>query len=108
MGISKLPIVRTLGSMALALFFGDSPYLFFGKYIVCAPFYIECNLASIQLITTPAEFRKGVPRIIDYLSSSGISNITKSIGTCTLAIMIGTSSHILCNMNSNGFINHLE
>ena len=42
----------------------------------------------------PAVFKKGLLRIIDILSSSGISRITKSVKIVTFATTTGTSSQI--------------
>jgi hypothetical protein len=55
---------------------------------------IECHFAFSAIYNRPAVFKKGIPRIIDKYSSSGISNITKSIGIYTLAIETGTSSQM--------------
>ena len=52
------------------------------------------TLPLLQSITAPAVFKKGLPRIIDILSSSGISRITKSIKIVTFATTTGTSSKI--------------
>ena len=52
------------------------------------------TLPLVQSITAPAVFKKGLPRIIDILASSGISRITKSIQIVTFAATIGTSSQI--------------
>ena len=40
----------------------------------------------MQSITAPAVFKKGLPRIIDILSSSGISRITKSVKIVTFVL----------------------
>jgi hypothetical protein len=94
-GISNLPILRTLGLIALTLFLANSTEFFFGKCIVCSlPFTWKVKLLSVQFITAHVVFRKYIPIIIDKLSSSAISNITKFVGICTLAIMIETSSHL--------------
>ena len=52
------------------------------------------TLPLLQSITAPAVFKKGLPRIIDILSSSGISSITKSVKIVTFATTTGTSSQI--------------
>src|SRR4051812_21731555 len=52
------------------------------------------TLPLLQSITAPAVFKKGQPRIIDILSSSGISRITKSVKIVTFATTTGTSSQI--------------
>src|SRR3954469_8943565 len=51
-------------------------------------------LTLLQSKIAPAVFKKGLPKIIDMLSSSGISRITKSIKIVTFAITTGTSSQI--------------
>src|SRR5215216_7914777 len=55
---------------------------------------MKSDLTFMQSITAPAVFKKGLPRIIDMLSSSGISSITKSVKIVTLATTTGTSSQI--------------
>src|SRR3954465_2715872 len=52
------------------------------------------TLPLLQSITDPVVLRKGLPRIIDILSSSGISRITKSVKIVTFATTTGTSSQI--------------
>ena len=52
------------------------------------------DIAFVQSIIAPAVLRKGLPRIIDILSSSGISRITKSVKIVTFATTTGTSSQI--------------
>ena len=59
----------------------------------------KSDLAFIAIITAPAVFKKGLPRIIDMLSSSGISSITKSVKIVTLATTTGTSSQIPIGMS---------
>ena len=59
---------------------------------------MKSDLALLQSITAPAVFKKGLPRIIDMLSSSGISCITKLVKIVTLATTMGTSSQILIGM----------
>src|SRR3989337_1043149 len=56
------------------------------------------TLLLLQSITAPVVFKKGLPRIIDMLSSSGISSITKSVKIVTLATTTGTSSQIPIGM----------
>ena len=55
-------------------------------------------LPLLQSIIAPAVFKKGLPRIIDMLSSSGISSITKSVKIVTFATTTGTSSQIPVGM----------
>ena len=50
------------------------------------------DIALIAINTSPAVFKKGLPRMIDILSSSGISRITKSVKIVTFATTTGTSS----------------
>ena len=45
---------------------------------------MKSDIASGAINNSPAVFKKGLPRIIDILSSSGISRITKSIKIVTL------------------------
>ena len=59
---------------------------------------IKVSLILLQSITAPAVFKKGLPRIINMLSSSGISSITKSVKIVTLATTTGTSSQIPIGM----------
>lgn len=55
---------------------------------------MKSDIALVQSITSPAVFKKGLPRIIDILSSSGISRITKSVKIVMFATTTGTSSQI--------------
>src|SRR3954462_7462450 len=55
---------------------------------------MKSDIALLQSITAPAVFKKGLPRIIDILSSSGISRITKSVKIVTFATTTRTSSQI--------------
>jgi hypothetical protein len=41
---------------------------------------IKSEFPLVESITAPTMFRKGLPRIIDILSSSGISNTTDADG----------------------------
>ena len=59
---------------------------------------MKVTLLLLQSIIAPAVFKKGLPRIIDMLSSSGISSITKSVKIVTLATTTGTSSQIPISM----------
>ena len=67
---------------------------FLGKCTVCSLPLTWKVTPLLQLITAPAVFKKGLPRIIDILSSSGISRITKSVKMVTFATTTGTSSQI--------------
>src|SRR6266496_526732 len=93
----KLPIV-IVGDFSITLI----PFTwncFFGKCTVCSlPLIWKVTLLLLQSITAPAVFKKGLPRIIDMLSSSGISSITKSVKIVTLATTTGTSSQIPIGM----------
>ena len=55
---------------------------------------MKSDIAFVAIINIPAVFKKGLPRIIDILSSSGISRITKSVKIVTFATTTGTSSQI--------------
>ena len=59
---------------------------------------MKSDLDFIAINNSPAVFKKGLPRIIDMLSSSGISSITKSVKIVTLATTTGTSSQIPIGM----------
>ena len=52
------------------------------------------DIAFVAIDTTPVVLKKGLPRIIDILSSLGISRITKSVKIVTFAIATGPSSQI--------------
>ena len=52
---------------------------------------MKSDLLLLHSITAPAVFKKGLPRIVDMLSSSGISSLTKSVKIVTLATTTGTS-----------------
>src|SRR3954471_2103769 len=56
--------------------------------------YIEGDFPLLQSITAPAVLRKGLPRMIDMLPSSGMSSTTKLVSIKQLATSIGTSSQI--------------
>src|SRR3954468_2855940 len=69
--------------------------IFFGKYTVCSLlFTLKVTFPLLQSITTPVVLRKGLPRIIDMLPSSGMSSTTKSVRFWQLATSTGTSSQI--------------
>ena len=53
---------------------------------------MKSDFAFIAINNSPAVFKKGLSRIIDMLSSLGISRITKSVKIVTFAITTGTSS----------------
>ena len=55
---------------------------------------MKSDVTFISINNSPAVFKKGLPRRIDMLSSSGISSITKSVKIVTLATTTGTSSQI--------------
>src|SRR3954470_8233934 len=55
---------------------------------------MKSDIAFVAINNSPAVFKKGLPRIIDILSSSGISRITKSVKIVTFATTTGTSSQI--------------
>ena len=55
---------------------------------------MKSELPLLQSITAPAVFKKGLPRIIGILSSSGISRIIKSVKIVTFATTTCTSSQI--------------
>ena len=56
---------------------------------------MKSDIAFGESITALTIFKKGLPRIIDILSSSGISRITKFVKIVTFATTTGTSSQIL-------------
>src|ERR1041385_3776762 len=67
--------------------------IFFGKYTVCSlSFTLRVTFPLLQSIIAPAVLRKGPPRIIDMLPSSGMSSTTKSVRIKQLATSTGTSS----------------
>src|ERR1044072_761739 len=73
--------------------------IFFGKYTVCSlSFTLKVTFPLLQSITEPAVLRKGRPRIMDMLPSSGMSSTTKSVSIKQLATSIGTSSQIPIGM----------
>ena len=55
---------------------------------------MKSDIAFVAINNSPAVFKKGLPRIIDILSSSGISRITKSVKMVMFATTTGTSSQI--------------
>ena len=55
---------------------------------------MKSDIAFVAINNSPAVLRKGLPRIIDILPSSGISRITKSVKIVTFATTTGTSSQI--------------
>src|SRR5215216_6734354 len=59
---------------------------------------MKSDLAFIAINNNPVVLRKGLPRIIYMLSSSGISSITTSVKIVTLATTTGTSSQIPIGM----------
>src|SRR3954469_23557196 len=69
--------------------------IFFGKYTVCSlSFTLNVTFPLLQSITAPTVLRKGLPRIMDMLPSSGMSSATKSVRIKQLATSTGTSSQI--------------
>src|SRR3954463_9007729 len=69
--------------------------IFFGKYTVCSlSFTLKVTFPLLQSTTEPAVLRKGLPRIMDMLPSSGMSSTTKSVRIKQLATSTGTSSQI--------------
>ena len=63
-------------------------------YCMLISINMKMTLPLVQSITAPTVFKKGHPRIIDILSSSGISRVTKSVKIVTFATTTGTSSQI--------------
>ena len=57
----------------------------------------KSDLAFIAVNNSPCSIQN-LPRIIDMLSSSGISSITKFVKIVTFATTMGTSSQILIGM----------
>ena len=55
---------------------------------------MKSDIAFVAINNSPAVLRKGLPRIIDILSSSGISRITKSVKIVTFGTTTCTSSQI--------------
>ena len=55
---------------------------------------MKSDIAFGAVNNIPAVFKKGLLRIIDILSSSGISRITKSVKIVTFPTTTGTSSQI--------------
>src|SRR4051812_32457344 len=54
--------------------------IFFGKYTVCSlSLTLKVTFPLLQSITAFAVLRKGLPRIMDMLPSSGMSSTTKSL-----------------------------
>ena len=103
-GIWKLPIVIVGGfSITLIPFTWNC---FFGKCTICAlPLIWKVTLLLLQSIKARTVFKKGLPRIIDMLSSSGISSITKSDSN-----ICNNNGHILRNTDRYGswFVSHLQ
>ena len=56
---------------------------------------MKSGIAFVAINKALAVFKKGLPRITDILSSSGISRITKSVKIVTFATTTGTSSQIV-------------
>src|SRR3954465_13421825 len=66
--------------------------IFFGKYTVCSlSFMLKLTFPLLQSIRAPAVLRKGLPRIMDMLPSSGISSTTKSVRIKQLATSTETT-----------------
>src|SRR4051812_22729756 len=79
--------------------------IFFEKYIVCSlSFTLKVTFPFLQSIMEHVVLRKGLPRIMDMLPSSGMSRTTKSVINKTLATSIGTSSQI----HGRGLVSHLK
>ena len=55
---------------------------------------MKSDIAFVAINNSPAVFKKGLPRMINILSSSGISRITKFIKIVMFATTTGTSSQI--------------
>src|SRR4051812_22771556 len=70
--------------------------IFLGKYTIYSlSLTLKVTFPLLQSITAPAVLRKGLPRIIDILSSSGISDTTKLVNIKQLvATCTGIFSHI--------------
>src|SRR3954470_9401414 len=69
--------------------------IFFGKYTVCSlSSMLKVTFPLLQSIIAPTVLRKGLPRIMDMLPSSGMSSTTKSVRIKQLATFTGTSSQI--------------
>ena len=64
-------------------------------YCVLITINMKSVIAFVAVNNSPCSIQKGLPRIIDILSSSGISRITKSVKIVMFATTTGTSSHIL-------------
>src|SRR3954463_15894617 len=82
--------------------------IFFGKYTVCSlSFTLKVTFPLLQSITAPAVLRKGLPRIMYMLPSSGMSSTTKSVSIKQLATSTG---NILTNTDRDGcgLVGHLE
>ena len=61
--------------------------IFFGKYTVCSlSFTFKVTFPLLQSITEPAMLRKGLPRIMDMLPSSGMSDTVRKI---VLSLLVG-------------------
>jgi hypothetical protein len=72
----------------LTLDFNGSLDLFLGKLMACSlPLTLKITSPFVQLIAYPTVLRNGLPIIMERLSSSDISRITKSIDTCTLEMI---------------------
>src|SRR3954464_13056120 len=69
--------------------------IFFGKYNVCSlSLTLKLTFHLLQSMIEPAVLRKGLPRIMDMLPSSGMSSTTKSVRIKQLATSTGTFSQI--------------
>ena len=69
--------------------------IFFRQYTVCSlSFTLKVTFPLLQSITAPAVLRKGLPRIMDMLPSTGMSSTTKSVSIKQLATSTRTSSQI--------------
>ena len=55
---------------------------------------MKSDIAFVAVNNRPCSIQKGSSKVIDILSSSGISRITKSVKIVTFATTIGTSSQI--------------
>ena len=54
-------------------------------YCMLITINMKSDIAFVAINNNPCSIRKGLPRIIDILSSSGISRITKSVKMVTFA-----------------------
>jgi hypothetical protein len=93
-GISMVPTIRVCTLTRFTFVIGGYRVDFFEKINRMLFSFIERYFSLSAIYNSPYSIKKRLPKIIDKLSSLGISNITKSVEICTLATIAETFSHI--------------